>query len=175
MGDTESLDQCGQQHRYFFPAVFHKEIEDYGRVYQGDRVLMAVRNTLFIAGYGPLQSPHHSYLFNIEKYRVEMTNFIGLKEIQSPWGKVMERSGLRIKILIKGVKSPHHFFFGFFFLLQIQAQKNINHKVNQVKIFLVLVLLSASVKRCFVSCMQDFSDIYIGYTLQIQCLTKASL
>ena len=33
-------------------------------------------------------------------------------EIWIPWGKVIERSGLRIKkILIKGVKSPQFFFF----------------------------------------------------------------
>ena len=65
--------------RCFFPRCFSSG--DYGRVYQGDRVLMAVRNTLFIAGYRPLQSSHHSYLFNIEKYRVEMPNFIGLKTV----------------------------------------------------------------------------------------------
>ena len=57
----------------FFPAVFHQKIADYGRVlikdygggygllqrsHQGDRVLMAVRNTFFIAGYGPLHRSH---------------------------------------------------------------------------------------------------------------------
>ena len=96
---------------------------------------MAVRNTLFIAGYGPLQSPHHSYLFNIEKYRVEMTNFIGLKEIQSPWGKVMERSGLRIKNTNKGCKIAAPFFLKNFFFCKFRLRKTLIIKSIKSRFF----------------------------------------
>ena len=75
---------------------------------------------------------------------VQCPNFL---DFRNPWGKVMERSGLRFEnfSLIKGVKLPRKkkvCFCGKFCLPS--------------RIFLVSVLLSALFERFFVSRMQDF-------------------
>ena len=85
--------------------------------------------------------------------KVQYPNFLNFG---NQWGKVMERSDLifKKKMLVKGVKWPRKikisFFFLFFFCKFCLTSR----------IFLVVVLLSASVGRCFVSCMQDLKKKY---------------
>ena len=67
-------------------------------------------------------------------------------EIRNPWGKVMERSGLAFE----------HFFWKW---SKIAAQKKVFFFADFALVHppLASVLLSASVERCFVSRMRDFS------------------
>ena len=76
--------------------------------------------------------------------KVQCLNFL---DFRKRWGKVRERSGL-IYELIKGKKSPCCFFF-FLFLANVALLAGF---------LLVLVLLSATVERCFVSRMRDFCN-----------------
>ena len=68
-------------------------------------------------------------------------------------------------LIIKGVKLPCNTFF-YIFLLFCEFRLNLSFIINLIKFrrleadFLVSVLLSASVKGCFVSRMQDFSLSY---------------
>ena len=79
--------------------------------------------------------------------KVQYPNFL---DLQNPWGKIMEWNGLGIwkLLLTKGVKLPRkkNSFFAEFCLTY--------------RIFLVSVLLSALVKKCFVSRMRVF--VYTG-------------
>ena len=66
-------------------------------------------------------------------------------EIQNPWGKVMERSGVTFE----------HFVWKW---SKIAAQKNVFFFADFALVHppMASVLLSASVERCFVSRMRDF-------------------
>ena len=71
----------------------------------------------------------------------------------NPCGKVMERSGLRFekKNCLYKVWNCHNFFFYLNFFLLFFCKYCLTSWIC-----LVLVLLFASVKRCFVSRIQDF-------------------
>ena len=47
--------------------------------HQGDRVLMAIRNTFFIAGYGPLQRSHQGDHHEIAGYGPLQSSHQGYK------------------------------------------------------------------------------------------------
>ena len=93
---------------------------------------------------------------------VQSPNFL---EIQNPWGKILETNGLRFEkiTLIKGVKLPRNFCLLFF---------RANFALLS-RIFLVSVLLSASVERFFVSHMRDFSLIFSNIQHFVNCQTSA--
>ena len=74
---------------------------------------------------------------------VQYPNFL---DFPNPWGKTNEKkwSQIWILLLIRGVKSPRNLFLIF------------DKFCLTSRIFLVLVLLSASVERCLFSRMRDF-------------------
>ena len=67
-------------------------------------------------------------------------------EIRNPWGKIMERSGLRYEHFCLKIVENRRAKKSFFFIADFAL----------VHPPMVLVLLSASVERCFVSRMRDF-------------------
>ena len=94
-----------------------------------------------------VHSVETSFCPNLSKSNVQ--TFL---DFWNPWGKVMEKVVSDLTTFAyKGCKIAAHFFFGKF--------------CPTSRILLVLVLLSASVERCFVSRMRDFVNAITWFCL----------
>ena len=103
-----------------------------------------------------------SICLNVVLPPTSQIQLLNILDFWNSWGKVMKRNGLRFEklMLIKGLKLPRNliFFILIFFFSEFCLTS---------RIFLLSLLLFASVMRFFVSCVRYKKNIYIKKNYQV--------